>query len=130
VVRAGLAYWAAIFALGFVLGALRVTVMVPLLGELAAVLAELPVMLAASWLWARVLVRRHRLGPGAALVMGALAFLLLMGCEAALALGAFGQAPGQWLAGMGEAPGAIGLAGQVTFALLPWWAARRRAGAG
>ena len=47
---AGLAYFAVVFAAGFVLGTLRVLVVAPHLGEIAAVVAELPIMLAVSWI--------------------------------------------------------------------------------
>jgi hypothetical protein len=121
-----LAYWAAIFALGFVLGTVRVLWLAPRLGESAAVLAELPVMLGASWLWARrLLVRLPLASAGAALAAGALAFVLLLGAEFALGVAAFGQSPGAWLAALLRLPGSLGLAGQLGFALIPW-AARLR----
>ncbi|MBD3765451.1 MAG: hypothetical protein IE927_12185, partial [Rhodobacterales bacterium] len=44
-----LAYAGSAFALGCVLGVLRLTLVAPRLGEVAAVALELPVMLAASW---------------------------------------------------------------------------------
>ena len=62
-----------------------------------------------------------------ALAMGALAFLLLMGSEAALAALLSGDPLGQWLAAMMRPAGIAGLAGQILFGLLPWWAARRQA---
>jgi len=46
--RPALAYFLPVFALGFVLGTVRTLWLAPMLGELAAVAAELPVMLAAS----------------------------------------------------------------------------------
>lgn len=126
-VLAGSAYWAMVFALGFVLGTLRVLWLAPALGLVAATLIELPVMLAASWWAARWLLRRFAIRTeGAALVMGALAFVLLMAAELVLGVTAFGQTPGQWLAGLIEPQGALGLAGQVIFALMPWLAVRRR----
>src|SRR5690606_39056760 len=48
ILHAALAYWAAIFALGFVLGTVRTLWLAPAVGELAAVALELPVMLGAS----------------------------------------------------------------------------------
>lgn len=123
--RFALAYWAGIFALGFLLGTLRVLLLAPHLGELAAVLMELPVMLGASWLWARRLLARHPLGPGRAFLAGVLAFCLLLASEAALALLAFGQRPGDWLGSLAMPAGALGLAGQAAFGAMPWLAERK-----
>ena len=119
IARAAAVYFAAIFALGFALGTVRVLWLAPRAGETAAVLAELPVMLAASWFAARWQTRRHGIKSSpAALAMGALAFALLLGAELLLGL-ATGQAPREWLAGLARPPGAIGLAGQAAFALFP-----------
>lgn len=41
----GIAYVTAVFAAGFILGVLRTLILIPLLGELTAVLIELPVKL-------------------------------------------------------------------------------------
>ena len=76
------AYVAAVFAAGFVLSVLRTLVLVPLLGELGAVLVELPVILTIAWLVCTRILRRWRLLPRAAAAMGAIAFLLLMLAEA------------------------------------------------
>jgi hypothetical protein len=62
---------------------------------------------------------------GAALATGGLAFALLMGAECALAATMMGQPPAQWLAGLRQPHAAIGLAGQVVFAAMPWWRVRR-----
>lgn len=113
-------YFAVIFALGFVLGTIRVLSVAPASGTVGAVLVELPVMLAASWAVARAVLPRWPLaGAGARLAMGALAFALLMAAEAALAVAGFGIAPGAWARGLASAAGAIGLAGQVGFAVMP-----------
>lgn len=120
IAKAATIYWSAVFALGFVLGSMRVLWIVPSIGETRAVLAELPVMLAASWLAARWLVRRFGIGSaGEALGMGALAFVLLMGSEAALAL-VMGESLSGWLAAMTRTPGALGLAGPVASGLMPF----------
>ncbi|MBX7501512.1 hypothetical protein K3181_08660 [Qipengyuania sp. YG27] len=120
ILRAALAYWAAIFALGFALGAMRVLWGAEALGETGFILVEVPVLLAASWFAARWLVRRHAVrSTGAAALMGALAFALLMGAELALATGPGGQTPGAWFAALWRAPHLYGTLGQVAFGLLP-----------
>ncbi len=123
--KAAAAYWAIIFALGFVLGTVRVMWLAPAVGLLPATAMELPVMLGASW-WAagRVLRRFGMASGGEALAMGALAFALLLGAECALAVVLVGQSPGAWLAGLAAPHAALGLAGQVVFAFIPWWRAR------
>lgn len=120
VLKAALAYWAMIFALGFALGTVRVLWLTPRFGETAAVLVELPFMLAASALAAHRLVRRHAVGgAGPALAMGALALALLMAAEAALALGLSGQGLAGWARALVAMPGVLGLAGQLAFAAMP-----------
>ena len=115
-------YWAATFAVAFVIGAARTLWLAPRVGALAAVLAELPVMLAVSWVMARAVLRRRPLASRrAALAMGSLAFVLLMGAELALATLGFGQSAGLWLAALATPPGLAGLAGQAGFALMPVW---------
>ena len=122
--KAGAFYFAAIFALGFVLGTLRALWLTGALGALPAVLVELPVMLGASWLVARWLIRRRMLAgqvltEGDALAMGGFAFVLLMLAEAALGFGLTGQGVAGWLAAMSSPAGLAGFAGQIVFALIP-----------
>ena len=118
---AGIAYFAAVFLAGMLLGTVRTFVLQPRIGAIAAVLVELPAMLAVSWLacgWAIRLFRVPALS-GKRLAMGAFAFLLLMGAELALALYAVGVSAAGHLAGYGEPDRAIGLAGQIAFAAFP-----------
>jgi hypothetical protein len=123
--KAAAAYWAVIFALGFVLGTVRVLWLAPTVGLLPATALELPVMLGASWWAAGRVLRRFGIAGGAeTLAMGALAFALLLGAECALAVVLIGQSAGAWIAGLAEPHAALGLAGQVAFALIPWWRAR------
>ncbi|MFM7348065.1 MAG: hypothetical protein ACKO01_01090 [Erythrobacter sp.] len=126
VAKAAVSYWAMIFALGFVLGTLRVVWIAPALGAVPATLLELPVMLAASWLASGSLLRRFAIADQRdALVAGAVAFALLMAAECALAGLLNGESPASWLAGLARPEAVLGLAGQVIFALLPWWRTRR-----
>ncbi|MFN3864472.1 MAG: hypothetical protein ACK4RT_09360 [Erythrobacter sp.] len=126
IASAGLAYWAVVFALGFVLGTIRVLWLAPLIGLLPATALELPVMLGASWLASGWLVRRFAINTaGEALVAGSLAFLLLMVAECTLAVTMMGQTPAQWLADVRQPHALLGLAGQALFALMPWWRVTR-----
>ena len=128
IIGAGAAYWGIVFALGFVLGTVRVLWLAPLVGLIPATLMELPVMLAASWLTSGWLVRRFAItGGGEALAAGGLAFALLMAAECALGVAMMGLTPGQWLAEFRQPHAVLGLAGQVLFALMPWWRVRRGA---
>jgi hypothetical protein len=119
--KAGILYVCGIFALGFVLGTLRTLVIAPLLGPLIAVFLELPLILAASWWLCGVLVRRLSVpkDAGLRLLMGAIAFAVLMVAELALAVWGFGRTPAQHWAAFAALPVQIGLAGQIGFALLP-----------
>ncbi|HEX4846816.1 MAG TPA: hypothetical protein VFV30_01615 [Novosphingobium sp.] len=124
--RAGLAYWGLIFALGFALGTVRTLWLAPAVGPLAAVGIELPIMLGASLWLARRLIRRHGITASAeALVMSGTAFALLLISEAALARLLGGQSLADWAADLASPPGALGLAGQIAFALLPLVLVRR-----
>jgi hypothetical protein len=115
-----LTYAAVTFAGGFVLGALRVTWLAPQVGDLAAVAMELPLMLAWSWWVAgRVLGRWPLPRGGARLAMGAMAFAALMVFEAATAV-AFGGPLSAFVTGFASPHGALGLAGQIGFALIPF----------
>lgn len=120
IVRPALAYVAAIFTLGFVLGTVRTLWLAPRIGAAAAVLAELGPMLAACWLTARAVLRRHPLPTrAAALAMGALAFAVLMALECALGVLGFGLTVTGWAEALLTVPGLLGLAGQLGFAVMP-----------
>lgn len=118
--RAGLAYGVALFAAGFVLGTLRVLVMAPALGPVAAVVLELPVMLAVAWWLAGALARRFAVPRGVdRLAMGLAGFVVLMACEVGLGLWGFGLTPLEVLAGFRSNEGALGLAGQTLVIIMP-----------
>jgi hypothetical protein len=121
VLGAGALYCALVFALGFVLGALRVLVLVPALGLWGALLLELPVILAASWLVAGRVIRWCGVPPGWAprMGMGAVAFALLMGAEFALGQLMFGRDLAAHLAQYAAPTAQLGLAGQLAFAAIP-----------
>lgn len=126
VLKAAATYWAIVFSVGFALGTVRVLWVIPRIGLVPATLLELPLILAGSWFAAGWLVRRFGITrAGEALTVGALAFAILMAAECALAGVLSGQSPAQWFASLGQPNALLGLAGQVVFALLPWWRVRR-----
>ncbi len=120
--RAGLAYTTAVFAVAFVVGAIRVSFVAPRLGDLVAVLLEAPIVLAVSWQFARWCTRRFRVSASARdrLLMGGVAFTFLMALELAVAVLAFGETADQYFGKFGTTPGIVGLAAQICFAAIPW----------
>ena len=119
--KAGIFYFAIVFAAGFLLGTLRVTVIIPLIGELLAVALELPIILFISWLVCRRLVAQFSVPAMAShrAAMGALAFGLLMLAELGLSVLVFDRSGAEYLAHLQTAPGLLGLAGQIVFAFIP-----------
>lgn len=118
---ASAAYFSMVFAAGFALGTIRTLLLVPRTGELAAVALELPLMLIISWYACGRALRRHPVPAGAAshAAMGALAFTFLLVAELVLTLTAFRGTPATFAANLVTVPGALGLAGQIAFALFP-----------
>jgi hypothetical protein len=121
IVGAAFTYFALVYALGFLLGALRVLVVIPQLGAVLAVMLEAPILLAASWWICAWLVERRRVPPniGSRLAMGAIAFTVLMLFEFGLGLVGFGRSIAAQLAAYRETSAQLGLLAQVAFAAFP-----------
>jgi hypothetical protein len=119
--RAGALYFAIMFAIGFVLGTIRVLVVIPRVGDTNAVLLELPLMLALSWFACAWLVRRFAVPNEFAprLVMGGVAFALLMVAELGVSVFGFGRTPAEHLARYQVLGAQLGLTAQLVFALFP-----------
>lgn len=117
---AGLTYFAVVFAAGFALGMLRVLFLIPRVGEIVAVLLELPVMLALSWVACRwLIVRLPNPTRIARMVMGGLAFTILMGAEFGISTFAFGRSISDHLNHYRELSALLGLVGQIASAAFP-----------
>ena len=119
---AGLAYTAAVFAFAFIVGAIRVTLVAPRLGDLVAVLLEAPFVLAVSWRLSQWCVSRSHLSADSLNrgLMGIVAFAFLMALEFAVSVLAFSETAEHYFAKLGTTPGIVGLATQVVFATIPW----------
>jgi len=111
-----------VFVIGFALGAIRVLLLVPRLGETAAVSLETPFMLAASWNLSRWSAKEHDVLTDTtdALLMGAIALVVLTLAELGTAVLLFRRTVLEYFVGFGSVPGAIGLAGQLCFASFPF----------
>ncbi len=118
---AGTAYFAVVFAAGFVLGFLRVGQVAPRIGELPAVLLELPFMLAVSWYVCRWIVGKMAVPRDLAsrMIMGGVAFGLLMAAELAMSVLLFGSTVTEHFGAFAEPHALAGLVGQLGFAAFP-----------
>lgn len=118
--RAALAYFAAVFAVGFALGMVREFVVRPRLGVLAAIMVEAPAMLLACWVFARWAVGRFTVvALGDRARMALLAFALLMVAELVGSMALRGLTPLGWLAHYATPPGFLSLSLFVAFAAMP-----------
>lgn len=118
-VRSGLLYFGLIFAFAFAMGVARTVLVAPRIGSTAAVLIEVPILLCASWIVARRLLRHRPLSLAQRGVMGATALALTLASEVALARVIQQQDVAAWAAAVATTPGLLGLAGQLAFAAMP-----------
>ena len=121
VIKAGLAYFGAVFVVGFMLGAVRVLLLVPRLGETVSVLLEVPVILAVSWRLSGWTTQEFRVSSAVSrrLLMGVVAFALLMLAEMGVSVFAFGRSIEAHFAAYRSSQGLIGLIAQIAFAFIP-----------
>jgi hypothetical protein len=123
---AALHYFGCVFGAGFVLGAIRVPLVVPRLGVRWAELLEMPLMLTVIVFAARWIVRRHALGPrpGGRLGAGLLALALLLAAEFGLVLQLQGGTLAGYLESRDPVSGSVYATMLVAFALMPLIVAR------
>ena len=84
VIITAIVYFVAVFAFAFAMGVARTLVIAPLIGTAVAVLLEVPILLAASWVIARRLLRDRDLTLPQCIAAGTIAFVLTMASEAVL----------------------------------------------
>jgi hypothetical protein len=120
-VSAAFVYFAIVFALGFVLGTIRVVLTAPAMGDVWATIVELPAMLAASWIACGWTIMRFRVPAraGARAGIGLLALLFLLSAETALGVVGFGRSVETQFAEYLKTGPLLGLIAQMVFAAMP-----------
>jgi hypothetical protein len=120
-IRAALLYFALVLGTGFVLGVLRVPLLVPRIGERWAELTEMPIMAVVVFLSAGFVLRHFpevQL-PGKTLVVGFLALALSVCAELGLAAAFQSQPLTEYLGGRDKVSGSVYLLLLLVFALMP-----------
>jgi len=119
--RGGLAYFALVFGAGFLLGCVRVFVLVPRLGVRTAELLEMPVMLVVIVVAARLVNRRwlDGLRSTGRLVAGLIALALLVSAELLLAVGLTGESVASYVASRDPVSGSVYVLMLMLFAFMP-----------
>ncbi|GLR23966.1 MULTISPECIES: hypothetical protein [Alphaproteobacteria] len=114
-------FFLALFALGFALGTVRVIFIAPRVGQLAAVAAEVPIMVIAGFFACRWTLKHCRV-PGTLVIRWVMAawFLgLLFAFETVLGAALFGLTAAEQLAALMTPTGLLGLSAQIIAALFP-----------
>lgn len=127
ILLAALSYFALVFGTGFLLGAFRVSLLVPRLGERMAELLEMPVMLVVILASAGFVVRRFAL-PAALpvrLATGLVALCLMVAAELCFAALLQGRSLREYVASRDPVSGGVYLAMLALFALMPVILARK-----
>jgi hypothetical protein len=120
-IKAGVPYFTLVFGAGFVLGSIRVPLLVPRLGERAAELVEMPFMLVVVLVSARFITRRFSLRASAFSRLGAglLALCLLVAAEILLAVALQDRTLGEYVASRDPVSGTVYVAMLALFAVMP-----------
>lgn len=123
-----LGYFLLVFTAGFILGIVRVGLLIPEMGERNAELIEIPVMLLVIYFSARLVVTRFpalaRLS--AYLVLGLIALVLLLLIEFTLVLGLWGLSLAEYFTARDPVSGMAYAVSLLIYLLMPFLLARKR----
>lgn len=127
IVISGVLYFVLVFGAGFVLGPVRMLLIVPRFGTRTAELMEMPIMLVVILVSARWIVRRLDVPSKSSsrLGMGSVAFGLLLVAELTLVLWLRGLSISEYLASRDPVSGTVYYVMLVVFAIMPILVARR-----
>lgn len=121
IIQAGLAYFAIVLGTGFLLGVFRVPFLVPRIGERWAELAEMPIIAAVIFFAGGYILRRFPeiCHPCKSLMVGWLAFVLLIAAELGLATALQNRTLAEFISSRDEVSGSVYLALLLVFAFMP-----------
>jgi hypothetical protein len=121
ILKSALLYFALVFGAGFLLGTIRVLLVVPRLCVRTAELIEMPVMIAISFLVARWIIRRFPVPPSTTerIAIGLVALVLLLGAEFTFVLWLQGRTISEYLASRDPVAGTAYLIALGVFAVMP-----------
>ena len=127
ILKAGLLYFAIVFGMGFVFGAIRTVWIVPRVGTRLAELMETPIMLVVTIVAARWIVLHLAIPstPSARLGMGGIALCMLLIAEFGLVLWLRGLSIREYLATRDPVSGAVYYMMLGAFAIMPPLLVRR-----
>lgn len=125
--KPGFVYFLLVFGTGFVLGTVRVLLIVPLVGHRTAELLEMPLMLVATVLAARWTIRRFPEPRTSAsrLAIGGIALGLMLAGEMAVGIGLRGMTAAEVFLNKDPVSGAAYYVSLLLFAAMPWLVSRR-----
>jgi hypothetical protein len=120
-IRPGLLYFALVMGTGFLFGIVRVSLLVPRIGERWAELAEMPFMAVVIFFSAGYVLQRYPgvRARGQSLAVGLLALALSVCAELGLAVVLQNQTLAEFIASRDKVSGSVYLALLVVFALMP-----------
>lgn len=125
--KAATVFFLALFALGFVLGTIRVVFVAPRLGPLGATFAELPLMLIAAYYTCRWSVQYWQVRRAIAIRWAMVGWFLtlLMTGEMLLGSALFARTTTEQWAALTTPAGLLGMSAQLIAALLPLFVCRQ-----
>ena len=121
VIQAGLAYGAIVLGAGFLLGLVRVPLLVPRIGERWAELLEMPIMAVVIYLAAGHILRRFPdiCSPVRSLITGGLALALVIAAELTLAVVLQQRSIAQFISSRDQVSGSVYMVMLLIFAAMP-----------
>jgi len=125
--KAGALYFVLVFGAGFLLGPIRIMLLVPRVGSRTAELLEVPLMFAVIVFSARFVIRRLTIDSttSSRVAMGLLAFLLLLVAELTLVLWLRDMSVGEYFATRDPVAGIAYYSMLVVFAAMPLLLSRK-----